>query len=360
MASNDKEVAIEFLPLLRVYKDGSVERLIVSPIVPPSFEDPETGVSSKDITISENPTISARLYLPKLTQPNRKLPILVYIHGGAFVIGSAFSSDHQQYLNSLVSQGHVAAVTVAYRLAPEHSLPIAYEDSWAAIQWVVSLSLDNYVDKEPWLANHGDFKRVFVGGDSAGANIAYNMTMRAGIEGLHGGVKILGTFLTHPFFWGSKPIGSERRVENKKSFLCRLCEYIYPEAPDGIDYPKMNPLGPRAPSLAKLGCDRLLVTVAEKDQLIDRGVWFYNAVKESGWEEVELVEVEGEDHAFHFMHFGSENAKNLIKCGVWVWLNHWSLRPQILWPAVKRLLKAFVLKDLRIVNGMLCLWRAIV
>ncbi|KAM3707369.1 hypothetical protein ACJW31_02G019600 [Castanea mollissima] len=254
MASNDKEVVIEFLPLLRVYKDGS---------------DPETGVSSKDITISENHTISARLYLPNLTQSNKKLPILVYIHGGAFVIGFAFSSDHQQYLNSLVCQ-------VAYRLAPEYSIPIAYEDSWVAIQWVVSDSLDNYVDKEPWLANHG-------------ANIAYNMTMRAGIEGLHGGVKILGTFLTHPFFWGSKPIGSERRVENKKSFLCRLCEYIYPEALDGIDNPKMNLLGPRAPNLAKLRCDRLLLIVAEKDQLRDRGVWFYNVVKESEWEgEVEI------------------------------------------------------------------------
>ena len=142
------------------------------------------------------------------------------------------------------------------------------------------------------------------------------MTMRSGIEGLHGGVKILGTFLTHPFFWGSKPIGSKRRVENKKSFLCRLCENIYPEALDGIDNPKMNPLGPRAPSLAKLRCDRLPVTVAEKDQLRDRVVWFYNAVKESGWEgEVELVEVEGEDHALHFMHFGSENAKNLQTLG---------------------------------------------
>ena len=143
MASSDKEVAIEFLPLLRVYKDGSIERLIVSPIVPPSFEDLETGVSSKDITISENPTISARFYLPKLTQPNQKLPILVYIHGLAFVIGSAFACDHQQYLNSLVSQGRVVVVSVAYRLAPEHSLPIAYEDPWATIQWVVSHSLDN-------------------------------------------------------------------------------------------------------------------------------------------------------------------------------------------------------------------------
>nr|POE75960.1 2-hydroxyisoflavanone dehydratase [Quercus suber] len=278
MASNDKEVTIEFLPLLRFYKDGSDERLIVSPIVPPSFEDPETGVSSKDITISENPIISARLYLPKLTQPNQKLPILVYIHGGDFVIGSAFSADHQQYLNGLVSQGHVVAVSVAYRLAPEHSL-------FPLLMKIPGLQFNGF----------------------AGANIAYNMTVRVGIEGLHGGVNILGTFLTHPFFWGTKPIGSERRVENEKSFLCRLCEYIYIQK-----HLKMNLLGPRAPSLAKLGCDRLLVTVAEKDQLRDRVVWFYNAVKESGWEgKVELVEVEGEDHAFHFMHFGS--AKNLIK-----------------------------------------------
>ena len=104
--------------------------------MPPSHEDPETGMSAKDITISEIPTISARLYLPKLTQPNQKLPILVYFHGRAFIVESAFSSDHHRYLNDLVSQGQVVAVSVEYRLAPEHSLPIAYEDSWAAFHWV--------------------------------------------------------------------------------------------------------------------------------------------------------------------------------------------------------------------------------
>ena len=214
----------------------------------------------------------------------------------------------------MVSQGQVVAVSVEYRLAPEHSLPIAYEDSWAAFQWVASHSLDNRVDKEPWLENHGDFKRVFIGGDSAGANIAYNMTMGAGIDSLHGGVKILGTFLTHAFFSGSKPIGSECTEELEQSLTCRYWEYIYPGAPDGIDNPKLNPLSPSAPSLARFGCDRLLVTVAEKDELRDRGVWFYTAVKESGWDgEVELVEVEGEDHAFQILHFRCENAKNLNK-----------------------------------------------
>ena len=138
MASIDKEVATELLPFLRVYKDGSVERYLGSPIVPPSHEDPGTGVWSKDITFSEIPTISARLYLPKLTQPNQKLPILVYFHGRAFIVESAFSFDHHRYLNDLVSQGQVVAVSVVYRLAPEHSLPIAYEDSWVAFHWVTS------------------------------------------------------------------------------------------------------------------------------------------------------------------------------------------------------------------------------
>ena len=62
MSSLTKEVEKEFLPLLRIYKDCTVERLMGTPYVPPSPQDPETGVSLKDITISQDPSISARLY----------------------------------------------------------------------------------------------------------------------------------------------------------------------------------------------------------------------------------------------------------------------------------------------------------
>jgi acetyl esterase/lipase len=322
MGSIPKEVDTELLPFVRIYKDGSVERLIGSPYVAPSpDQDPETGVSSKDITISHDPSISARLYLPTLDQTaaqNQKLPVLVYFHGGGFCIESAFSYDHQQFLNSLVAQAQVVAVSVEYRLAPEHRLPIAYEDCWAALQWVVSAShsIDNgTVNEEPWLINHGDFKRVFIGGDSAGANIAHNITMRAGDESLHGGVKILGTFLTHPYFWGSKPVGSEPSAgPDEKPLPHVVWNFTYPAAPGGIDNPMINPTGPGAPSLAGLGCSRLLVVVAEKDELRERGVFYYDQVRKSNWEgEVELVQVDGEDHAFHVLKFESENAKNLIK-----------------------------------------------
>lgn len=64
----------------------------------------------------------------------------------------------------------------------------------------------------------------------------------------------------------------------------------------------INPVVEGAPSLAGLGGCRLLVSVAEKDELM-----------ESGWKgEVELIEEEGEDHAFHILNY-TENAKSLMK-----------------------------------------------
>ncbi|KAK9182571.1 hypothetical protein WN944_025716 [Citrus x changshan-huyou] len=285
------EVASELLPLLRVYKDGSVERLSGSPMVPPSpGEDPETGVSSQDITISENPKISARVYLPKLAQPisTQKLPILFYTHGGGFCFESAFSLVETKLMNALVSEAKVVAISIEYRLAPEHPLPIAYEDSWSALQWVASHSVNNgrFDNKEPWLAR----------------------------EKLAGGVKILGAFLTHPYFWGSKPVGSEDTRDFEKLLPSLVWKFLCPNVAGGADNPMINVVSPEAPTLAQLGCRRLLVSVAELDVLRDRGILYYNAVKESGWEgEVELVQVEGEDHAFHILKYETENARKMIK-----------------------------------------------
>ncbi|CAN1142561.1 2-hydroxyisoflavanone dehydratase, partial [Linum perenne] len=96
------------------------------------------GVFSKDVSISDLPKVSARLYLPNSIPQDKKLPILVYFHGGAFCIESAFSSSHLRYLNSLSAEAHALVVSVEYRLAPEHPLPAAYDDSWAALLWVAS------------------------------------------------------------------------------------------------------------------------------------------------------------------------------------------------------------------------------
>ncbi|XP_048136922.1 2-hydroxyisoflavanone dehydratase-like [Rhodamnia argentea] len=290
-----------------------------TPYVPPCLEDPKTGVASKDITIREDPLIRARLHLPKLETVNekpQKLPILVYYHGGGFCIGSAFSLFEYQHLTTLVAEAKILAVSIEYRLAPECPIPAIYDDCWEGLQWVASHSADGgaAAAKEPWLADHGDFQRVSVAGDSAGANIAHNVLMRAGCDPLLGGTKISAAYLTHPYFWGSEPIGSEPKTGLDKALSHVIWTFLYPTAKDGIDSPMVNPFAAGAPSLAGLGCGRLLVSVAGKDRLRHRGLKYCEAVKESGFKgEVEVVEVEGEDHAFHIVTFEKESAQVLIK-----------------------------------------------
>ncbi|XP_057775051.1 probable carboxylesterase 7 [Salvia miltiorrhiza] len=102
------EILHDFFPLLRVYKNGRIERLMGQETVPPSL-DPATGVQSKDVDIAPEINLSARIYLPPNADRSKKLPLLVYYHGGAFIIESAFSSQYQKHLNHLVAQANDAA-----------------------------------------------------------------------------------------------------------------------------------------------------------------------------------------------------------------------------------------------------------
>ncbi|XP_048135779.1 probable carboxylesterase 13 isoform X2 [Rhodamnia argentea] len=180
------EIAHDFSPHLRVYKDGRVERLEGTATVPPSY-DRDTGVLSKDVAISAStPSLSARVYIPTATTINhrsganrRKLPLLVYFHGGAFCLESPFSPMYHNYLNSLASEADAVAVSVHYRRAPEHPLPAAYDDSWIALEWVSSHSGGDGPDK--WLSAYADLRKVYVAGDSAGGNIAHHMGLRFAI-----------------------------------------------------------------------------------------------------------------------------------------------------------------------------------
>uniref|UniRef100_A0A5B7B9N5 Putative Alpha/beta hydrolase fold-3 n=1 Tax=Davidia involucrata TaxID=16924 RepID=A0A5B7B9N5_DAVIN len=294
----DSEVAHDFHPLFRVYKDGHVERFLVTDTIPPS-DDPSSGVRSKDVLISTQPNLSARLFLPKTTHPTKKLPLVIYIHGGAFSIQSPFSSLYHNYLNSLVAEAKVIAVSIDYRLAPEHPIPACYDDSWRVLQWVALHSNSkNGQGPEPWLNDHARFDQVFLAGDSAGANIAHNMAVRAGVDGLGIGVNLVGMVLVHPFFGNNE--------------IDKLWMFICPET-SGWDDPRLNPAA--NPSLlSKLGCTKVLVCTAGKDHLRERGWSYYEALRKSTeWGgEVEIMEIEGEDHVFHLFKPTCDKAGTLM------------------------------------------------
>ncbi|XP_027362532.1 2-hydroxyisoflavanone dehydratase-like [Abrus precatorius] len=308
---SNKEIEKELLPLIRVYKDGTVERLLSSPNVSPSPQDPETGVSSKDIVISHNPFLPARIFLPKTPL---SLPIFVYFHGGAFCVESAFSFFCHRYLNLLVSEANVIGVSIDYRLLPHHPLPAAYEDGWTSLQWLASHVTNNPTNAEPWLLTHGDFSKVYIGGDTSGANLAHNLAMRAGTETLVGNLKIEGAMLCCPFFWGSKPIGSEGVDEHEQSLAIKVWSFVYPNAVGGIDNPMVNPCAPEAPSLATLGCSKMLIAITGKDEFRDRDILYYETVKKSGWQgELQMFDAGEEEHGFHIFKPETDGAKAMIK-----------------------------------------------
>jgi acetyl esterase len=108
--------------------------------------------------------ITVRVYTPN---PTSGLPILVFFHGGGFVAGNL--DAYENPLRSVTNRCECIVVSVAYRLSPENKYPAAPEDAYAATKWVAEHA-DNI---------GGDPRRIAVGGDGAGGNLAAVVTLMA-------------------------------------------------------------------------------------------------------------------------------------------------------------------------------------
>lgn len=149
----DSEIVYDFRLFLCLYKSGCVHRFVGTDYVP-------ACVDSKDVLVDPGTGLSARLYVCCPSASTRR-PVLFYCHGGAFVIESAFSplTTPSSRPTSLPSPSSTAARTST------RSPPDAYDDALSALRWVASHASGG---DEAWLAERGDFDRVFLAGDSAG------------------------------------------------------------------------------------------------------------------------------------------------------------------------------------------------
>ncbi|MBP8150352.1 MAG: alpha/beta hydrolase, partial [Limnohabitans sp.] len=125
----------------------------------------------QDITLPtrDGHAMPARLYAPHSDAP---LPVLLYLHGGGFTVGSL--ATHDVLCRQLSRLGHCAVVSLDYRLAPEHRFPTAVHDAWDALNWLHrqghTLGLDS--------------QRLAVGGDSAGGTLSAVCALMARDAGL--------------------------------------------------------------------------------------------------------------------------------------------------------------------------------
>lgn len=114
--------------------------------------------------------LTLRRYIPEAPATKAR-PTVVYYHGGGFMLGDLDGYDN--LCRNLSALADAVVISVDYRLAPEHAYPAAFDDAWAALQWVAA-----YV--EEW---QGDPAALVVAGDSAGAVLATTTAMRARDQG---------------------------------------------------------------------------------------------------------------------------------------------------------------------------------
>lgn len=312
-----RPVAEEIGGLIKVFKDGFVERPQVVPFVSSSLP-PGIRVVSQDITIDQFTNVWVRLYVPKYRgkyKLNSKLPLVVYFHGGGFCVGSPAWSCYHEFLARLALKANICIASVNYRLAPENPLPAAYEDGFRVLKWLKQQALLSCgsAGMEGW-TRRCDFTRVFLAGDSAGANIAHNLAERLASSNAFEAMSLRplgfeGTILLQPFF------GGEERTELEKSLvqlprsplsLATSDTYWRLALPSGAnrDHPWCNPVmaynqGSHS-TLEDLMLPPTMVCVAEKDILRDRNLWFCQAMVAAG-KEVEHVVYEGVGHAFQVL-----------------------------------------------------------
>ncbi|XP_057528291.1 carboxylesterase 1-like [Amaranthus tricolor] len=150
--------------------DGSLTRNR-NPTVPPNTTS--SLAFSKDIPLNPKKKTWIRVYLPNNTKPRSgKPPIIIFSHGGGFIVGSAAAPDVDSFLSITASQLSMLIVSVEYRLAPEHRLPAAYNHVVEALYWVKE-------KKDNWVKKFGDFTNCIITGESAGGNIAYTIGVKA-------------------------------------------------------------------------------------------------------------------------------------------------------------------------------------
>lgn len=308
-----------------ILSDGSVKRFPV-PAIPASPEF-TNGFKSKDIVIDAAKPITARIFVPDtdtdtIGGDRRPLPVVLHFHGGGFCVGSTTSWGVHYFLAGLCVKSQALIVSVGYRLAPEHKIPAAYEDGYSSLLWLISSSSSssNASGVEPWL-ERADLSRVFLSGESAGANIVHHVTLRLARDRTlllqlrgQGGVTIKGLMLVHPFFGGEERTESEL-VETAREWMVltdatwRVC------LPEGADRDHWACNFDKGDHIVAAGDwpAAVMVFVAGKDVLMERGLMYAEEFlkKKLGLtaDQVEVVVAQGQDHAFHCLNPHSHPSK---------------------------------------------------
>lgn len=303
---SDKKLVQEVTGWLKVFDDGSVDRTWTGPPearfmtepVPPHHEF-KNGVATSDVIIDPTSGLTVRIYLPeKKPGDEDKLPVLLHFHGGGFCVSQADWYIYYHTYTVLAIRARVICVSVYLRRAPENRLPAACEDGYSALLWLQCVAKGQ--SEQPWLHSHADFTRVFLIGDSSGGNLVHQVAAVWGKMQLSP-LRLAGGVMIHPGFVRSERSKSELQQEDSPFLTLEMVDkFLKLALPVGSnkEHPITCPMGAAAPPISDLKLPPLLLCVAEKDQLMDTEMEYYEAMKKGG-KDVELLINMGVGHSFY-------------------------------------------------------------
>lgn len=229
--------------------------------------------------------VPVRVYRPLGAHEADILPVLVYFHGGGWVVGDLDS--HDVACRRLANDTPCCVVSVDYRLAPEHKFPAAISDSAAALRWVVAQAAALAIDPA----------RVAVGGDSAGGNIAAVMALMARDAYLP---PIVHQMLIYPAVDMAMQTVSSRRITEGFPLVSSTMKWFidhYLRGPeDAMDW-RASPI--RAVSLA--GTAPAFVVTCAHDPLADEGIAYARRLEAEG---VRTTSMHVSDQAHGYLTWG--------------------------------------------------------
>lgn len=225
--------------------------------------------------------IPLRSYRPPGSRPGDVLPVLVYYHGGGWVIGDLDS--HDNLCRELCARSGCAVIAVDYRLGPEHRFPAAVDDAIAATRWVRDHAARLNVDPA----------RLAVGGDSAGGNLAAVVALAARDSG---DLPIAFQLLIYPATdqrrgWPSHTTNGQGYLLEKTTMDYFHDHYLGGDAHD-LDW-RASPL--LAADHARL--PPAFVLTAGYDPLRDEGLQYAHKLTEAG-NQATLVNFDRQIHGF--------------------------------------------------------------
>lgn len=202
--------------------------------------------------------------------------ILLFLHGGGYVIGDL--DTHDQVCRQLALESQATVVAVHYRLAPEHPFPAGIEDAWAVMQ-----ALD--ADRD----SYGPASKLAVTGDSAGGNFAAVLALLA----RDASIELAAQLLVYPAVDVND--ASPSMTENGEGYFLTketMDWFMHNYEPDATDWRASPLLAPSHVNLAPA-----LVITAQYDPLRDQGAAYADKLRNAGVE-VTYTNYDGMVHVF--------------------------------------------------------------